>query len=638
MCGIAGYVNASAGRPADGQIVDAMCQTIVHRGPNDQGVFVDGPVAIGMRRLSIIALSTGHQPISNETGTIWIVFNGEIYNYQDLAKDLSRRGHTFKTTSDTEVIVHLYEEYGEACVDHLRGMFAFAIWDRTGDRLFIARDRLGVKPLYYWWRNGQLVFGSELKAVLAHPDVVPTLNAEGLLYYLRYFYIPDPLTIFQDIHKLPPGHTLSLTGGCLSVKSYWDGCLPKETDPQAITEDAALERLEYHLKEATRVRLMSEVPLGAFLSGGIDSSVTVAMMAQEMTRPVSTFAIGFQQEAYNELPYARLVAQHLGTDHHEFIVGPESCALIPRLVSHFDEPFGDSSAIPTYHVSRVAAEHVTVALSGDGGDELFAGYDRYQMDLARQRRQLPGVARSLLGTMSGLLPDGTKGKSLLRNMSLSGPARYLDSISYLPPVALHRLLAPDYQQELQRIDGAAPIFMQYFDRVRSCDWLSQLQYVDSKTYLAGDVLTKVDRMSMAHSLEVRSPLLDHVLTEEVAAYPSHFKMREGVSKYLLKRLARKYLPAEIVDRRKQGFGVPLEYWFTGEFHDYIRDTLLSSSARSRPFFNAQVTESIVDRHAAGEKSLSAVIWNLLVLETWFQLYLDRQPITQSQDRKTVVRA
>ncbi len=606
-----------------------MCRSILHRGPNDQGIFVDGLVGIGMRRLSIIALSTGHQPISNEAGTIWIVFNGEIYNYQDLSKDLIRRGHRFKTDSDTEVIVHLYEEYGDACVDHLRGMFAFAIWDRTRDRVFIARDRLGVKPLYYWWRNGQLVFGSEIKGILAHPDVLPTLNAEGLLYYLRYFYIPDPLTIFQDIHKLPPGHCLSLTGGCLSVKSYWDGCLPKTPDPQAITEGAALERLEYHLRDATRVRLMSEVPLGAFLSGGIDSSLTVALMAQEMSRPVSTFAIGFQQEAYNELPYARRVASHLGTDHHEFIVGPESCDLIPRLVSHFDEPFGDSSAIPTYHVSRAAAEQVTVALSGDGGDEMFAGYDRYQIDLARQRRQLPGLARNLLGTVSGLLPDGAKGKNLLRNMSLPGPARYLDSISYLPPVTLHRLLTRDYQRELQRIDDAAPIFMQYFDRVQSYEWLSQLQYVDTKTYLAGDVLTKVDRMSMANSLEVRSPLLDHRLIEEVAGYPSHFKLRQGVSKYLLKKLARKYLPADIVDRPKQGFGVPLEYWFAGDFHHYIRDTLLSSSARARPYFNAPVTESIINRHAAGEKSLSAVIWNLLVLETWFQMYLDRSSITQS---------
>lgn len=629
MCGIAGYVNA-ADRPAEERIVDAMCQTILHRGPNDQGLLVDGQVGIGMRRLSIIALSTGHQPISNEVGTIWIVFNGEIYNYQELAKDLAKRGHTFKTTSDTEVIVHLYEEYGEACVNHLRGMFAFAIWDRTRDRLFIARDRLGVKPLYYWWRDGCLVFGSELKAVLVHPDVVPKLNAEGLLYYLRYFYIPDPLTIFQDIHKLPPGHTLSLADGRLSVNSYWDGCLPGKENDKSISESEAIERIEHHLKEATRVRLISEVPLGAFLSGGIDSSLTVALMAREMNRPVSTFAIGFQQESYNELPYARQVAQHLGTDHHEFIVGPESCDLIPRLVSHFDEPFGDSSAIPTYHVSRMAAEHVTVVLSGDGGDELFAGYDRYQMDLTRHHRQLPGLVRGLLGSISGLLPDGATGKNFLRSMSLSGAARYLDSISYLPPVALGRLLAPEYQVELQRIDSASPIFMQYFDRVRSVDWLAQLQYVDTKTYLAGDVLTKVDRMSMAHSLEVRSPLLDHMLTEEVTAYPSHFKMRGGSSKYLLKKLARKYLPAEIVDRRKQGFGVPLEYWFTGEFNDYIRDTLLSSSARARPYFNAGVTESIVKRHAAGEKPLSAVIWNLLVLETWFQMYLDRSPVVQSR--------
>lgn len=625
MCGIAGYVNSGTQLQASRQIVEAMCQTIVHRGPNDQGVYVDGPVGIGMQRLSIVAVGTGHQPISNETSTIWIVFNGEIYNYQDLTKGLIQRGHRLKTTSDTEVIVHLYEEYGEACVDHLRGMFVFAIWDRERERLFIARDRLGVKPLYYWWRNGQLVFGSELKAILAHPAVAPVLNPQGLLYYLRYSYIPDPLTIFQDIHKLSPGHWLCLTSGSLSIKSYWDGCQPKGTDLTAVTEDEALERIELRLKEATRIRLMSEVPLGAFLSGGIDSSMTVALMAQEMSRPVATFAIGFEHEAYNELPYARRVAQHLGTDHHEFIVGPESCDLIPRLVSHFDEPFGDSSAIPTYHVSRLAAGHVTVALSGDGGDELFAGYDRYRIDLGRKRRELPSVARGLLGIVSGLLPDGAKGKNLLRNMSLAGPARYLDSISYLAPSVLYHLLTPDYQRELERIDEASPIFMQYFCRVQSCDWLSQLQYVDAKTYLVGDVLTKVDRMSMAHSLEVRSPFLDHVLTEEVATFPSHLKMKEGVSKYLLKRLAKKYLPADIVGRRKQGFGVPLEYWFTGEFYDFIRDTLLSSSAKARPFFNSQVTESIVNRHESGEKALSSVMWNLLVLEAWCQLYLDHPP-------------
>jgi asparagine synthase (glutamine-hydrolysing) len=638
MCGIVGYTNVRKTDAADPAILSAMCQTIIHRGPDDQGIYVHGQTGLGVRRLSVIDLHTGHQPLSNETKSIWVVLNGEIYNYRELATWLVSRGHCLSTSSDTEVIVHLYEEFGEDCVHKLRGMFAFAIWDQSRERLFIARDRLGVKPLYYYWNGQLLVFGSELKAVLEHPGVERRLDTQGLLYYLRYSYIPDPLTIFQGIAKLPPGHVLSLTGQALTVRPYWDGAAPPDGETLPITEEDATSGLERCLQESVRLRLVSDVPIGAFLSGGIDSSLVVALMARQMDRPVKTFSIGFEEEAYNELPYARRVAQHLKTDHHEFIVGPESYDLIPRLVSHFDEPFGDPSAIPTYHVSRMAAEYVTVVLSGDGGDELFAGYDRYHIDLARQRRTLPGVARSLLGTMSGLLPDGAKGKNLLRNMSLSGPARYLDSISYLPPVSLHRLLAPDYQHELQRIDGAAPIFMQYFDRVRSCDWLTQLQYVDSKTYLAGDVLTKVDRMSMAHSLEVRSPLLDYVLTEQVVAYPSHFKMREGVSKYLLKRLARKYLPADIVDRRKQGFGVPLEYWFTGDFHDYIRDTLLSSSARARPYFNAQITESIVDRHAAGEKPLSTVIWNLLVLETWFQLYLDYSPVTQSQDRKAVVRA
>src|SRR5437867_5796516 len=381
MCGIAGYMNVAGHQAADPQIVQGMCDTMVHRGPDDYGVFIDGFIGLGIRRLSIIDLHTGHQPMTNEDESIWVVFNGEIYNYRELAEWLMARGHQFRTVSDTEVIIHLYEELGDDCVQKLRGMFSFAIWDQTRSRLFIARDRLGVKPLHYFWNGRLFVFGSELKAILAHPMVNRQIDPEGLLYYLCYSYIPDPLTIFQGIAKLPPGHVLSLKDGMLLVKSYWDGVRPPIGETARVSEEEAIEQLEHHLRESVRLRLVSDVPIGAFLSGGVDSSTVVALMAREMTRPVKTFSIGFEESSYNELPYAKLIAQHLGTEHHELVVGPQECDLIERLVSHFDEPFGDSSAIPTYCLSKMAAEHVTVALSGDGGDELFAGYERYRVHL-----------------------------------------------------------------------------------------------------------------------------------------------------------------------------------------------------------------------------------------------------------------
>jgi asparagine synthase (glutamine-hydrolysing) len=638
MCGIAGYMVNSSQVMADPTIVDAMCKTMVHRGPDDQGVYVEGSVALGMRRLSIIDLSTGHQPISNETKCIWVVLNGEIYNYRELGAWLRSRGHTFATSSDTEVIVHLYEELGDECVHKLRGMFAFALWDQERSRLLTVRDRLGVKPLYYYWDEQQFIFGSELKAVLAHPAIERTLDPHALLYYLRYSYVPDPLSIFKGISKLPPGCLITVSGSNLNIRSYWNGALSQNEDKACVPEEEASLQLERHLQEAVKLRLVSDVPLGAFLSGGIDSSLVVALMAKEMGRPVSTFSIGFDEPSYNELPYARIVAKQYDTDHHELIVGPQSCDLIERLVGHFDEPFGDASAIPMYHLSKLASESVVVALSGDGGDELFAGYDRYRVDLGRHRyEQLPRIARQLLAVASGILPDGFPAKNLFRNISLPPQSRYLDNVSYFTPAKLQELLMPEFCHRVSDDREAEAIMMSHFEIASKEPWLSQLQYIDTKTYLPADVMTKVDRMSMAHSLEAREPLLDHVLFEYVAELPVDMKFRDGKSKYLLRRVAEKYLPASILERKKQGFGVPLEFWFKEDLREYMHDMLFDSRARMRGILNEMEVRRLVIQYEHGHRELATNIWMLLILETWCRLFIDSVPFCPAEQsmRRTI---
>ena len=633
MCGIAGYFNGQDAGPADYGVVDAMCRTLTHRGPDDQGILTDGKLGFGMRRLSIIDLNTGHQPIANESKSVWVVFNGEIYNYRDLAKWLIARGHHLSTSSDTEVIVHLYEEMGTECVQRLRGMFAFALWDRDRDRLFVARDRLGVKPLYYFWDERRLVFGSELKAVLAHPDVRSELDYLAILYYLRYGYIPDPLTPFHHIAKLPPGHFMTVTGGALSVEQYWDGAKPESNGVTAPSMQDSVDRLETLLDEAVTLRLISDVPLGAFLSGGIDSSLVVAVMARHMGQPVKTFSIGFEEAAYNELPHAALVARHIGTDHHELMVGPQECDLIEQLVTHFDEPFGDPSAIPTYCLSKLTAQHVKVALSGDAGDELFAGYDRYRMDLDRHRLTLPDEVKRLLGVASELLPEGFYGRRWMRSLSLPAQARYLENISHTAPFGLMRIVSDEFREFIVEDQRAERLMSRYFDRVHGSSWLAQLQYFDTKTYLPADVLTKVDRMSMAHSLEVRGPFLDHVLVEYASRLPTNMKFRDGISKYLLKQVAARYLPSEIVHRKKQGFGVPLEYWFKGDsLKGYVRDILFDSRSRARGLLRHSEVERLVGRYEQGCHELATLIWMLAVLETWCRLYVDQNVCRHPAER------
>src|SRR6266496_3817675 len=497
MCGIAGFIDiesATAVREHGerARLLHRMCRVISHRGPDDQGVLVENGVALGMRRLSIIDLAGGHQPMSGEDGSVNIVFNGEIYNYRELQTELECCGHIFQTSSDTEAIVHAYEEYGHACVNKLRGMFAFAIWDERKRTLFIARDRVGKKPLYYTTTpDGTFVFGSELKALLQHPGVPREPDPEALDAYLTLGYAPDPLSIFRGIHKLPPGHHLTFSKGEVRIAQYWDF---QFSPAEARNENEYLEELRQLLDESVRLRLVSDVPLGAFLSGGIDSSTIVALMARYMDQPVKTFSIGFHEDSYNELEFARLTAKKYGTDHHEFFVTPEICSIVDELAWHFDEPFADSSAIPTYMVSKLAREHVTVVLSGDGGDELFAGYTRYVVDRGRSAfSRMPGLVRKgLMQPLSSHLPHGTLGRNFIHNISLDPIDRYLDSISVFSRLKKESLYTTEFRSQLRPGDWVTDCFHKLAAKVGTGDALDRLLYLDSKTYLPGDIMTKVD--------------------------------------------------------------------------------------------------------------------------------------------------
>ena len=633
MCGIAGFFGPeenldSAERR---ETLKRMCDIIEHRGPDDEGFYTEGGVALGMRRLSIIDLVTGHQPISNEDGSIWIVFNGEIYNFCELRDDLVARGHTFQTQTDTEAIVHLYEEYGEACVERLRGMFGFAIWDRRERKLFLARDRVGKKPLHYSLAGDTLVFGSEIKSLLQHPDVARDVNIEAISDFLSFGYVPDPQTAFRGITKLPPGHTLTFKNGRLSTRCYWDFDYRQADEAEdGRDERYYVERLRELIAESVRLRLVSDVPLGAFLSGGIDSSTVVAMMARQMDRPVKTFSIGFSESSFDELHHARITARHFNTDHHEFVVTPDVCKIVEEIVWHHDEPFGDVSSIPTYMVSKMAREHVTVILSGDGGDELFAGYERYLID--RDRRvfeRIPGfIRRNLMLRASRALPRAVYGKNFLRNVALEGDARYVDSLSYFDEDAKRELLSAEIRRALGGRDSSSG-FRQLLNVPHSAKHIDRLLYLDSKTYLPGDILTKVDRMSMAHSIEARVPLLDHRLIEFVETIPASMKLRGRMTKHILKQAVRGLVPDQIIDRPKQGFGVPIAKWFNNELRDMLHDTLTDSRTRQRGYFNHQSVEAILDEHVRGRRDNSRHLWGLLTLELWQRTFIDNNLATVS---------
>jgi asparagine synthase (glutamine-hydrolysing) len=638
MCGIAGFADsliireASAHDEDDAQLVRRMCAVIRHRGPDDEGVRVEPGIGLGMRRLSIIDLSTGHQPITNEDGTISIVFNGEIYNFQDLRRELVECGHRFSTTSDTEVIVHAYEEWGRRAFERLRGMFGLALWDGPRRTLWLARDRLGIKPLYYTVRQGRLYFGSELKSLLAAGAVRREVDPVALEHYLAFLYTPADRSIFPGVFKLLPGHLLEWHDGRADTAPFWE--LPV-AEMSRVDEAAAADELDARLRDAVRSHLVSDVPVGAFLSGGLDSSLVVGLMAEVSDQPVRTFSIGFDEPAYDELDSARLVARHFRTEHHEFIVRPDALGIVERLVEHFDEPFADSSAIPTWYVSELARRHVKVVLSGDGGDELFGGYDRYlphprvaQFD----RLAVPG-ARTAAGLAAQVLPHGARGRRFLHHVSLSAQRRYVDAIAFFGASDRDALLSPDVRCLSMMPEQAVE---DRFHTLRHLPLGSQQMRVDLGTYLPEDVLVKVDRMSMAHSIESRVPLLDHPLVEYAMSLPLGLKIRNGERKVLLRRIASRLLPPAVLSKRKQGFGVPLAVWFRGDLREAFDDVLQSPKTRQRGYFNSREVDRLLMEHLSGRRDHELRLWQLFMFELWHRAYLDRSPAAQDRDLATVV--
>jgi len=625
MCGIAGIVSSDRTERIEEALVHQMCEAIVHRGPDDEGLLARNNVGLGMRRLSIIDLSGGHQPIFNEDRSAWIVFNGEIYNFPELRPELEAHGHHFSTHSDTETIVHLYEEMGADCVQKLRGMFAFALWDDRRQSLLIARDRLGKKPLHYALHNGKLYFASEIKSILTVAPELAEVNRAALMQYMYLGYVPDPATAFSKIHKLPPGHLLEFQHGELRVRKYWD--VQQYGTHAPMSEEECLEEMEARLAEATRIRLISDVPLGALLSGGTDSSTIVALMARASSRPVKTFAIGFRQADFDESQYARLVAQKFATEHHELILEPDVVASLEKLTSSMEEPFSDPSILPTYFVSCLARQHVTVALSGDGGDELFAGYTRYEIQQRRQAAALiPKRAwRFYRERLFPLLPKGMRGRQLSYNLSLPWQERYADEVCLIP--AFERdmpLLSPEFRATIAESGDPQEILLQLFAKAPASDPISKMLYVDTKTYLVEDILTKVDRMSMLTSLEVRVPILDHMFVEWVTSLGPEWKMRDGKQKYIFRKLAERVgVPREVLYRPKRGFALPLVHWTRNEMKDLILGVLLDPCTLQRGYLDPKGVRHLLDEHMSGKRNHSGRVWRLLLFELWHRNFLDK---------------
>lgn len=627
MCGIAGFINRNGG-PVDRPVLEAMNRAIAHRGPDDDGFYINENVGLAMRRLSIIDLAGGQQPMHNSDGSKWIVFNGEIYNYQELRSTLDQIGHKFYTNSDTEAIVHLYDEYGEHCVDHLRGMFAFAIWDERDKSLFLARDRVGKKPLLYSHQpNGDLIFGSEFQALLRHPSIGREIDHDAIDNYFSYLCIPAPQTAYKQIRKLEPAHWLRWKDGQIETKRYWT---PDFSRKIKISEKEAIEETTRILRESTKLRLISEVPLGAFLSGGVDSSTVVALMAQESSTPVKTFSIGFDEQDFSELKYARRVAEHIGAEYNEFIVRPNALEVLPTLVEHYGEPFGDASAIPTYYVSKETRKHVTVALNGDGGDESFAGYERHSaMLIAEKYRRIPALFRkAFVEAPVNLYPTSELKRSRFRDAkrflqaaSLPKTERYFRWMSTFDREAKKRLYTPEFADAVSS-QNPSNVMDKWFAKANGSGILDATLLSDMMTYLPNDLLVKVDIASMANSLEARSPFLDHKVIEFAASLPENLKMQRFQTKSLLKKVAARLVPPEVVYRRKMGFGVPVGKWFRGEMKEFVRDVLLSQKALARGITEPEVVRRYVLEHTNGERDHQFQLWTLLMLELWFQRFID----------------
>jgi asparagine synthase (glutamine-hydrolysing) len=622
MCGIAGKINFDHNRPIKPSEIKAMIGTIAHRGPDDEGVFVDGNVGLGTRRLAIVDLSSaGHMPMSDESKKFWITYNGEIYNFPELKKSLEQDGVKFRSHTDTEVIIELYKKYGVDCLKYLRGMFAFAIWDSAKQLLFIARDRIGKKPLKYYKDSSAFIFASELKAILANPEVKKEPDLEAIDEYLTYQYVPHPKTGFKNIYKLEPGHYMIIQNGNISKQKYWDLDFSSKLD---LTESEWQGQIETKLTESVKMRLISDVPLGAHLSGGIDSSVVVALMAKVMNKPVKTFSIGFAESDYNELPYARMVADKYHTEHQEFIVEPNTIDILPKLAYHYEEPYADSSALPTWYLSELTRKHVTVALNGDGGDENFAGYARYNaMKLYRLLAMIP--AKKSLAEVNRFFYETTKLKIFRKGQRFLGSYSgkpidfYLNIIDYLDKNDKNQVYTGEFKQKVAHSSWHSFI-RQYYDGAPARDWLDKILYTDIKTYLPDDLLVKVDIASMAHSVEVRSPFLDHEFMELAAKVPSNLKLKGQNKKYILKQLAYKLLPRECIDRPKQGFGVPLEHWFRGHLNEYLKANLLSESFLKWSWFRREGIEKLIEDHKTHKQNNANQLWALLMLSQWLKTW------------------
>lgn len=639
MCGIAGVYEYQRRRSIERETLESMLLALYHRGPDDDGMFLADGIAIGMRRLSIIDLAGGKQPISNEDGTLTIVFNGEIYNYRELQERLRARGHRIATSSDTEVIVHLYEEMGEECVKELRGMFTFAIWDANRRRLFIARDRLGIKPLYYKEHDGSLIFGSEIKAILQHPEVQACLDVDALGDFLSLKYVPAPATMFCSIRALPPAHTLTCDRSGIKIRQYWRLSFA-DRQPTYKTEEEYAEELEALLRESVRLHLVSDVPFGAFLSGGLDSSTIVALMHQTMNAPVKTFSVGFEgggSEKFSELPYARLVADRFGTDHHEIYVRPDDLMnLAEKVVWHMDQPIADNACIANYMVSALASRHVKMVLAGEGGDELFAGYARYPGEqLASWFQFMPASIRLRASGMLQPIPGLRRPKIAL--FAMCQPDELTRLTSWFPlfnRAMKSSLLSCELLRELTD-PHSVRAFSQRLAETNATHWLNRMLYVDTTLWLPDDLLARGDKTSMAASLEARVPLLDHKLVEFAASLPPQMKLRRLMRKYLLRKVARRWLPAEVINRKKQGFPMPFSLWFRNEARPFVRDLLSTATVKRRQLFNAPYVETLLKQHESGTADHGALIWGLLAFELWHRIFLDSRTSQVPSNRDAV---
>jgi asparagine synthase (glutamine-hydrolysing) len=620
MCGIAGIV-CSSGGPVEREILESMCEAQLHRGPDARGLHIDDGIGLGIQRLRVVDLITGDQPIYNEDRSLAVVLNGEIYNYRELRHRLRRNGHNLNTGGDTEVIVHLYEELGPACILELQGMFAFALWDSRQRALLLARDRVGKKPLFYCQHGGTLSFASELAALMRNPEIPREIDHQAIDAYLAYGYVPAPLSAFAAVRKLTPASMLLFRDGKAQLTRYWRLDYSRKRSHAAVQD--VEEQLRESIRTAVRRRLVADVPMGAFLSGGIDSAAVVAAMAESSSAPVKTFSIGFEETRFNELPQARRVAQRFSTDHHEMIVRPSAVEILPKMVRHYGEPFADASAIPSFYLAQFAARHVTVALNGDGGDESFAGYQRYTTNLALAKlERLPSTARHLTGAVARLMPVGEDPRSMssrlgrfARALALERRDRYLTQQSIFTLSERGELYTREHRSLIDA-SHSAEVLLEPWRRSSADDLLDQLLDVDVNSYLPGDLLTKIDIATMAYSLEGRSPLLDHELMELAASLPADLKACRGRRKRILRSALRGSVPDEILNGPKQGFELPISEWLRGELRTYAHEVLLDEGALSRVWFRETKVRRMLAEHAESARDHGRGIWSLLMLELW----------------------